>query len=75
MMSDFLITTLVLLEFALVFYLLKTFHLSRFDKGASPCCKLGGEKTSNCVRDHILLPVPSLWFEHQINGCRVESQS
>jgi hypothetical protein len=31
MMSDFLITTLVLLEFALVFYLLKTLHLARWD--------------------------------------------
>ena len=29
--SDFLITTLVLLEFALVFYLLKTFHLAKLD--------------------------------------------
>jgi hypothetical protein len=31
MMSDFLITTLVLLEIALVFYLLKTFHFARLD--------------------------------------------
>jgi hypothetical protein len=28
-MGDFLITTLVLLEIALVFYLLKAFHLAR----------------------------------------------
>ena len=31
MMSDFLITTLVLLEFALVFFLLKAFHLAKLD--------------------------------------------
>jgi hypothetical protein len=30
-MGDFLITTLVLLEIALVFFLLKTFHLARLD--------------------------------------------
>jgi hypothetical protein len=30
-MSDFLITTLVLLEMALVFYLLKTIHFARLD--------------------------------------------
>jgi hypothetical protein len=30
-MSDFLITTLVLLEIAFVFYLLKAFHFARLD--------------------------------------------
>jgi len=30
-MSDFLITTIVLLEIALVFFLLKTFHFARSD--------------------------------------------
>jgi len=31
MMSDFLITTLVLLEISLVLYLLKAFHFARLD--------------------------------------------
>jgi hypothetical protein len=31
MMSDFLITTLVLLEIALVFFLLKTFQVATLD--------------------------------------------
>jgi len=35
MMSDFLITTLVLLEIALVLFLLKTFHLPGWISGGA----------------------------------------